>query len=422
MASVIGQRVVRDDAWGKVLGQTKFSADLNVRGQLFGVVVRSPHPHANIVNIDSSKATNLPGVVTVATAQDLVNNSHGVLFRDQPVLVAKRVRMVGDPVVAIAAESLEIARAAAGLIDIEYELLPAVFDPEEAMRPESLPLHPEVHGNSNVVFHLPVARGDVDKAWSMADVVVENVYTTPMIDHAFLQTEAVLAHVDERGHLVVQVASQYPHYDRGEIAHALGLKISQVQVKNSAVGGSFGGREDISLQIIAALLAYKTSRPVKMENTREESFYAHCKRHPMRMYYKTGADKQGRLVAMEARIVGDAGAYASWSPNILRKAAVHASGPYVIPNLRVDAYAVLTNNPWTGAMRGFGAAQPVLAYESQMDQLAGLLGISPLEFRLRNVFRAGSTTATGQLLSGSVGLEECLRRVAPYYSPKEGGR
>jgi len=266
---------------------------------------------------------------------------------------------------------------------------------------------------------MPIRRGTMEEGWALADVVIENDYNTQHVDHAFLQPEAVLAYVDERGHMVVQTATQYAHYDRGEIAHALGLRFSQVQVKTLAVGGAFGGREDISLQIIAALVAWTTLRPVKMENLRHESFYSHSKRHPMRMHYKTGATKEGKLVAMEAKIIGDSGAYASWSINVLRKSAVHATGPYVIPNVSIDSYAVFTNNPYSGAMRGFGAAQTVLAYESQMDLLAKALGITPLEIRLLNHFKMGSTTATGQVLTGSIPLDQCLAKIAPYLQKGE---
>ncbi|AET67043.1 aerobic-type carbon monoxide dehydrogenase, large subunit CoxL/CutL-like protein [Desulfosporosinus orientis DSM 765] len=410
--SVVGSRVIREDAWGKVFGQTKFPADVNLPDQIYGVVLRSPHPHAKVLSINSDQAKKLSGVVTVLTAKDVPHNTHGVLFRDQPVL-ADYVRMVGDPVAVVGAETEEIARAAAKLVEVEYEVLPALFDPEEAMKPDVLPLHPNL-SPTNVLYHLPIRKGRVEEGWAKADAVVEKVYSTQHVDHAFLQPEAVLAYVDERGHIVVQTATQYAHYDRGEIAHALGLRFSQVQVKTLAVGGAFGGREDISLQIMAALMAQKTLRPVKMENNREESFYSHSKRHPMRMYYKTGATKEGKLVAMEAKFIGDAGAYASWSINVLRKSAVHASGPYEIPNVSIDSYAVFTNNPFTGAMRGFGAAQTVVAYESQMDLLAKEIGISPLEIRLLNLFKAGSTTATGQILTGSVPLDQCLAKVAPY--------
>lgn len=410
--TVIGSRVVREDAWGKVFGQTKYPADVNLPDQLYGVIVRSPYPHARVRNILTDKALGLAGVVTVLTAKDVPNNSHGVLFRDQPVL-ADYVRMVGDPVAVVGAETLEIARAAAKLVDVEYEVLPAMFDPEQAMSSDVPPLHPQIRP-TNVLYHMPIRRGTMEEGWALADVVIENEYNTQHVDHAFLQPEAVLAYVDERGHMVVQTATQYAHYDRGEIAHALGYRFSKVQVKCLAVGGAFGGREDISLQIIAALLAMTTLRPVKMENTREESFYSHSKRHPMKMHYKTGATKDGKLVAMEARIVGDTGAYASWGINVLRKSAVHATGPYVIPNVSIDSYAVFTNNPYSGAMRGFGVAQTVLAYESQMDLLAKALGISPLEIRLRNMFKVGSTTATGQVLTGSIPLDQCLAKIAPY--------
>lgn len=415
--TVVGSRVIREDAWGKVFGQTKYPADVNLPDQIYGVVVRSPHPHARVREITIARALGLPGVVTVLTAKDVPHNSHGVLFRDQPVL-ADYIRMVGDPVAVVGAETLEIARAAAKLVDVDYELLPAVFDPEEAMAANVPPLHPELQP-TNVLYHLPIRRGTMDEGWARAEVVIERDYSTQHVDHAFLQPEAVLAHVDERGHMVVQTATQYAHYDRGEIAHALGLRFSQVQVKTLAVGGAFGGREDISLQILAALIAWTTQRPVKMENTREESFYSHSKRHPMRMHYKTGASKDGKLVALEAKIIGDAGAYASWSINVLRKSAVHATGPYEIPNVSIDSYAVFTNNPFSGAMRGFGAAQTVLAYESQMDLLAKELGITPLEIRLRNHFKVGSTTATGQVLTGSVPLDQCLAKISPYLQKGE---
>ena len=274
--TVVGSRVVREDAWGKVFGQTKFPADVNLPDQIYGVVVRSPHPHARVRGVNITQAMGLPGVVTVLTAKDVPHNSHGVLFRDQPVL-ADYIRMVGDPVAVVGAETIEIARAAAKLVDVDYELLPAVFDPEEAMMPDVLPLHSELRP-TNILYHLPIRRGDMDKGWTLADVVIERDYSTQHVDHAFLQPEAVLAYVDERGHMVVQTATQYAHYDRGEIAHALGLRFSQVQVKTLAVGGAFGGREDISLQILAALMAWSVQRPVKMENTREESFYSHSKR------------------------------------------------------------------------------------------------------------------------------------------------
>lgn len=415
----VGGRVLREDGWGKVLGQATFPADINRGGQIYAVAVRSPHAHARIRGLKWEEAGKAAGVVAVLTASDVPHNGHGVLYRDQPVLVENHIRMAGDPVVLVGAETPAQARAAAELVQVDYEVLPGLFDPEEAMKPEAEALHPEIHGSTNILYHLPVHRGNMLEGWAQAEVIVERDYQTQMLDHAFLQPEAVLAYVDERGHLVIQVATQYAHYDRGEIAHALGLKFNQVQVKTMSVGGAFGGREDISLQILAGLMAWRTLRPVKMENTREESFYSHSKRHPMRMHYKTGATREGKLTAMEARIIGDAGAYASWSPNILRKAAIHASGPYEIPNVWVDAYAVLTNNPYTGAMRGFGAAQPVLAYESQMDLLAQELGLSPLEIRLGNIFHSGSQTATGQILSGSVGMEECLKAVKPYLG-KEG--
>ncbi len=416
--AVVGTRIEREDGWGKVLGETHFPADVNRPGELYGAVLRSPHAHAHIRSVNVRAAAALPGVVGVFTAENVPHNAHGVLFRDQQVLVSECVRMVGDPIAAVAAETEKIAREAIARIEVDYEILPGLFDPEEAMKPDAPALHPDMHGPSNVLYHLPIRRGDMQAGWTKADVVVEKEYRTQMLDHAFLQPEAVLAYVDERGHLVVKVATQYAHYDRGEIAHALGLKYSQVRVKTMAVGGAFGGREDISLQIIAGLMAWTLRKPIKMENTRTESFLSHSKRHPMRLYYKTGATKDGKLVALEAKIIGDAGAYSSWSPNVVRKAAIHATGPYEIPNVQIDSYAVLTNNPYSGAMRAFGAAQPVLAYESQMDLLAEALGLSPLEMRLRNIFHVGSVTATGQMLTSSVGMAKCLQALTPYLATK----
>jgi nicotinate dehydrogenase large molybdopterin subunit len=415
---VIGSGVNRLDAWGKVLGETQFPADIDRPNQIYGIVVRSPHPHAKIRNIYTSEAENLAGVIAVLTAKDVPHNSHGVLFRDQPVLVNEHVRMTGDPIVVVGAETLEIAREAAQRVIVDYEILIPLLDPVEAMKEDAYVLHPEIHP-SNVLYHLPIRRGNMEEGWGQAEVVIEQDYKTQMVDHAFLQPEAVTAYVDERGHLVVQTATQYAHYDRGEIAHVLGLKISQVQVKTTAVGGAFGGREDISIQIIAALLAWRTLRPVKMVNTREESFYSHCKRHPMLMKYKTGARKDGKLTALQATLIGDAGAYASWSVNVLRKAAVHATGPYEIPNVQIDSYAVFTNHPYTGAMRGFGAAQPVLAYENQMELLAKELGLSSLEIRRINLLQSGCITATGQVLSDQVPMAQCLEFISPYFIKRE---
>ena len=251
----------------------------------------------------------------------------------------------------------------------------------------------------------------VEEGIRKSKFIVENVYKSPMVEHAFLQPEAGLAFLEEDGTVVVVVATQYPHYDREEVAINLGLPEDKVRVINTNVGGAFGAREDITLQIHLALAAMVLKRPVKVIYSREESFIAHSKRHPMIMKYRTGADENGYLQFMEAEIIGDSGAHCSWAINVLRKAGVHATGPYIIPHVKVDSYAVYTNNPFTGAMRGFGATQVPIAHEQQIDALAELLGMNPIEFRMKNIFRRGSMTATGQVLVDSVPLDRCIQAV-----------
>nr|WP_281420289.1 molybdopterin cofactor-binding domain-containing protein [Tissierella simiarum] len=270
---------------------------------------------------------------------------------------------------------------------------------------------PKIHGDTNIVYHYKLKKGNIEEGYSNSYVVVENTYKTHMVDHAFLQPEAGLAFVDKENILTVMVATQYPHYDREEVAAALNLSQEEVKIINTNVGGAFGGREDISLQIHLALAAYTLKKPVKAIYSREESFIAHSKRHPLIMKYKTGADKNGYLQIMEAEIIGDTGAYASWATNVLRKSGVHATGPYFIPNVKVDSYAVYTNNLFAGAMRGFGATQVPVAHEQQMDILAEKLGIDPISIRMKNIFKKGSVSATGQIMLESVPIDRCIEEV-----------
>lgn len=405
----IGKSVPRAEGLGKVTGEAKFPADYYMPGMLYGKTLRTPLASAKIVRVDTSKAEALKGVVKVVTAKDIPGeNGHGVIFPDAPILAEDRVRSINDAIALVVAETEATAEEALSLIEVEFEELPAVFDPREAMESDA----PLVWDNGNVLYHLPIRKGDIEKGFAEADIIIENNYSTQMVDHAFLQPEAALSYIDEMGNLVLRVATQYVHWDRCEIAKALNISINRVRVICATVGGAFGGREDMTLQIHCSLLSWLTKRPVKMVYSREESFVAHSKRHPIYMEYKTGCTKEGKLTALEARIIGDAGAYSSWSPNILRKAAVHATGPYYIPNIKVDAYAVHTNNPFTGAMRGFGAAQPPIAYEAQMDLLAEKLGLHPFTIRWRNAFEEGSETATGQILETSVGIKETLLSAA----------
>lgn len=406
---IIGQNTIKIDALSKVTGKAQYPADLEMCGMLYGKLLQLDVAHARIKNIDTNVAQRIPGVKAVLTGKDVPGlNGQGVLYADMPVLADERVRSINDVVALVAAETMDIAEEAVSKIKVEYEELPAVFDAEEAMQDDA----PKVHDKGNIIYHLKIRKGNVHEAFAKSAVIVEDVYTTQMVDHAFLQPESCLAYLDNRGHLVVHIATQYIHWDRYEISRSLNLPVHKIKVVNTAVGGAFGGREDMTLQIRTALLALKTGRPVKIISERTESFKLHSKRHPFKMYYKTGADAQGRLTALEAKIIGDTGAYASWAPNIMRKAAIHATGPYVIPNVKVDSYAVYTNNPFAGAMRGFGAAQPPIAYESQMDKIAEKLGIHPFTIRWLNAMEAGSQTATGQLLDASVGLKECMLATA----------
>lgn len=408
---IVGQREKRPDALEKVTGKAIYPADFVMENMVYGYTVRSEKPSANI-QVDKSAALTQPGVIHVFTAEDVPgHNHHGVLLKDQKIFADTRVTSIGEPIAFVVADSFEQAEAAGRFVKVTYEELPGVFDPVEAMKADS----PKVHGDDNVLYHYKLRTGDIEKAFSECDIIIENTYKTSMVDHCFLQPESGTAYIDEDGKITVMTATQYPHYDQEEIADGLGVKKEDIRVITAAIGGAFGGREDITLQIHLALAAMVLKRPVKTMYSREDSFLAHSKRHPIFMKYRTGAKKDGTLHAMEAEIIGDSGAHASWAFSILRKAGVHATGPYCIPNVKVDSYAVYTNNPFTGAMRGFGAAQVPMANEQQMDEIARALKMDPLEFRQKNCFRKGSKTSTGQTLEESVPLAETMDAIAPDY-------
>lgn len=402
----IGNSVDRIDSLAKVTGKAMYPQDYYFDNMLYGKTLRSIYPFAKI-NIDLREAQNLPGVVRIFTHKDVPNNAHGVLHRDQLVFCEDIVRRIGDPIAFVVAETQKICEEAIEKIKVQYEIMNPVLDPIEAMKEDSV----KIHGDSNIVYHFKLRKGDVHKALEESYFVANNTYKTHSVDHAFLQPEAGISYLDENGNITVIVATQYPHYDREEIAYCLNVPTENVRIINSNVGGAFGGREDITLQIHLALASKTLNRVIKCVYSREESFLAHSKRHAMIMNYSTGVNKDGYLTAVKAEIIGDTGAYASWADNVLRKAGVHATGPYVVPNVMVDSYAVYTNNPYAGAMRGFGATQVAVAYEQQMDILAHELNMSPVEIRLKNILRVGSFTSTGQLLNNSVPLENCLRSV-----------
>ncbi len=404
--SVIGKSVTRLDVRTKVTGGRKYPQDFYMEGMLHAKVVWSADPHARLVAIDTSAAEAYPGVMAVLTHVDVPVNEFGINIPDQPVLAEAKVRSVGDPVALVIAESEGAAEAARELVRVEYESLPVVIDPREAMKPDSPLVHEEK--GSNILRHIKIRKGDVEEGFARSDVIVEGAYHTPRIEHAFMQPEAGLGYIDDRGRVTVIVAAQWAHDDIHQIAHALNLPEDQVHEIIPSIGGAFGGREDISLQILVALGAYRTRRPVKLVYTREESIRGHGKRHPFFMKYKTGATRDGKLMAIETEVITDAGAYASTSTVVLSNAASFGAGPYVYPHAKIDAYTVYTNNLLSMAMRGFGAAQTPVGYELQMDKMAAALGMDPVEFRLRNLVEDGSVAVTGNVMGHGVGIKQTL--------------
>lgn len=409
----VGESARRVDGIPKVTGAFTYGSDLRADGMLQGVTLRSPHPSARIHSIDVTKAEAAPGVHAVLTADDVPGKpTFGLEYSDQPVLASDVVRYEGEPVAIVAAETLEQARRAAELVEVEYEPLSVVSDMEDALRPDA----PQVHEFGNVLRHVHILHGEPDT--TEADVWVEGYYETPMQDQAALGPEAGLAVPSEDGSVDLHVTTQWLHVDRQQIAPCLDLPEEKVRITLTGVGGAFGSREDIHVQIHACLLALRTKRPVKMTYGREESFSGHVHRHPSRTWIRYGATKEGRLVAADVRLLLDGGAYASSSPAVLANASTFAAGPYEVPNARIEGTVVYTNNPPCGAMRGFGAPQVCFAYESAMDNLAAKLGIDPIELRLKNAVSSGSVLPTGQVLTGSAPLREVIERCAAIPLPE----
>jgi CO/xanthine dehydrogenase Mo-binding subunit len=416
----------RADAVPKVTGAFAYSSDLHAAGMLFGQTVRSPHAHARIAGVDVAEALVMPGVHAVLVHDDVPGQkTYGLEFADQPVLASDRVRYFGEPVAIVAAEEPEQARRAAATVRVEYELLPPVSDPERATEAE--PLHPDRptmgHGyrddpRPNVVRSMVVRRGDPE---AEADVIVKGVYEVGQQDQAFLGPESGIAIPDGEGGVDIHVATQWLHVDRDQVAPCLGLDPEQVRIHLAGVGGAFGGREDLSIQIHAAMLALRTGRPVKIVYNREESFVGHIHRHPARIWAEHRATREGRLVAVRMRVLIDGGAYASSSTAVISNACSFAVGPYVVENVLIEGLAVYTNNPPCGAMRGFGAVQTCFAAEAQMDKLAAALEIDPIELRLLNALEPGGMLATGQVVTGALPTRDVIRRAAaiPVPEPEE---
>jgi len=420
----VGDSTPRVDGVPKVTGEFAYSSDLQAAGMLWGHTLRSPHAHARIISIDISEAVGMPGVHAVLTHEDVPGEKrYGLEFPDQPVLAYERVRYFGEPVALVAAEHPEQARRAAARIRVEYEELELVVDPERAT--EQDPLHPDRptmgHGyrddpRPNIVRSLVIRHGDPE---AEGDVTVSGVYEVGIQDQAFLGPESGLAVPDGEGGVDVYVATQWLHVDRDQVAPCLNLKPEQVRIHLAGVGGAFGGREDLSMQLHGALLALHTDRPVKIVYNREESFVGHIHRHPAKIWAEHRSNRDGRLVNVRVRILLDGGAYASSSTAVTSNAASFAVGPYAVDNALIESTCVYTNNPPCGAMRGFGAVQVCFAHEAQMDKLADALDIDPIELRLLNALGPGGSLPTGQTITGTLPVADVIRRAAALDIPEQ---
>jgi CO/xanthine dehydrogenase Mo-binding subunit len=411
--NAIGKNIDRVGAAAKAAGRALFSADIELEGVLTLKVLRSGRPHAEILGIDAAAALGIPGVAAIFTAGDIPGqNLTGIIVKDQPLLMADKVRSVADPVALVAAETEEAAEEALKAIAVSYRDLPPVFDPETAMQADA----PKIHAKGNIMTRRTIRRGDAAAAFSRCRSVIEKTYRTTFIEHNYIEPDAGCGFVDTDGTLVIYASTQNPHYDHKDVVTLLGLPDEKVRIIQAATGGGFGSKLDLNVQGFIGLALYHLKRPVRYVYTREEAYLATAKRHPLIMHLKTGADASGRLLALQANIVCDSGAYASYGPAVANRAPVHATGPYEIGNVDVQSTGVYTNNPYCGAMRGFGTPQIAFAHESQINLHAEELGLDPLEVRKLNALRVGSTTATGQVLSASVGIGECLEAIAPHYA------
>ncbi|MEY4995921.1 MAG: hypothetical protein RLZ67_646 [Actinomycetota bacterium] len=401
---VLGTSALRPDGAAKVRGDFEFTSDLHAENMLWGATLRSPHAHARIVSIDTTEAWKISGVETIITAEDVPGSpTYGLISQDQPVFAREVVRYMGEPIAAVAADHPETCRRALAAIKVVYEELPVLSDPEIAIAGSFDPIHPD----GNLIRHQRIVYGDES---ATGPIVVEGTYDIGMQDQAFLGTEAALGFPDHDGHGVeVHVATQWLHEDQKQMAACLGIPENRVRLVLGGVGGAFGAREDISLQVHTALLAIRTGRPVKMQYGREESFFGHVHRHPAKIWMRHHADDNGHIIKIEARFVFDGGAYASTSSAVLINGVTHTQGPYVCPNAVVDGYAVRTNNPPCGAMRGFGVVQACFAHEGQMDKLAEAAGLSPVEVRLRNAMKTGDKLITGQTVESVAPVERLIR-------------
>ena len=429
----VGQSVTRIDAVGKVTGETQYPGDLNLPNQAYAKILFAHKVHAIVEKVDVSRALGVEGVLAIFTAQDVPNNEYGLIMPDQPVFCgpgsnkpfADRVRFYGDQVAMVVAETEAIAAQARSLIDVAYIDLPPIVNTVDAMKDNATLLHPDK--GSNVFGHFRIRKGDVEQAFLQADVVITGEYQTPVQEHAYLQPEAGVGYIDEEGRVTVVVAGQWTHEDQEQIAHSLGLPLDRVRVIYPAIGGAFGGREDMSVQIVLALAAWRLDqrgirRPVKIIWNREESIIGHHKRHPYFIKTRWGANKSGKVIAAELELVADGGAYAYTSTKVLGNATLMCTGPYEIPNVKVDSYAVYTNQIPNGAFRGFGGPQGAFAAEMQMDKLAEALGMDPVELRMKNLLHEGSLLSVGTPLPKGVSIQQVLEKCAEGIGWSRGNR
>jgi len=407
----IGHDVDRIDALDKVLGRPVFAGDITIPGMLHGCILRSARPHSMITRVDAKEALSLAGVVRVITWKDIPGeNRFGIMKKDQSYLAEDRVRYVGEPILVVLAEDEITARKALGLIKVEYEDMGPILDPWDAAKSPV-----RIHEGENLLCSRALVKGDIEKGFAEADVIVEHTYRTTWVDHGFLETESGVGWMDESGKIVINSSTQNIHYKRKEVSRLLAVPEEGIRVTQAATGGGFGGKLDMTVEGYIGLAVYLTKRPVRIRYSREESFLSNTKRHPLYIEYKTGLRKDGSISAVKAGIIGDTGPYISYGEVVCLRVALHATGPYEVPNVHVESRMFYTNNPVSGAMRGFGVPQLAFAHESQLDEGAGLLGIDPLDIRMKNALKKGSLTATSQVLEHSAGLPETLKRIEPFW-------
>ncbi len=404
---IIGASPTRVDAREKVTGAARYGQDLRMDGMLYARVKHAEYPHAKILSVRTDRAEKLQGVAAVVTADDFPGEkAFGAIIHDNHPLAGDKVRYLGDAVAVVAAETSAIAAEAVSLIEVEYEELPGVFDPREALEAGA----PEIHAGGNLIVHHKTRKGDVAVGFGESDLILEREYSTQRQEHAYIETEVVVAYPEPDGTMVVKGSHQNIYSIRAAVARCLGLPLSRVRIIQASLGGSFGGKDDIMsvLSCRAGLLALKTGRPVMLANSREASLLESYKRHPYFLKYKVGVKKDGTLQAMEIEMVADGGAYSSMTQFVTWRSVVHATGPYRVPHVKTDIYGAYTNNTYTGAFRGFGSLQIAFAYESLMDEIAGELGLEPLEFRRLNILQDNDITATGQKLDHTVSVGQAL--------------